>query len=424
VKVDYVEETAVKKALVFEIEPEVAAREIESRARKYAQKVRFPGFRPGKVPVSVVKQRLRQEVYGEAAEAIVNKVVFQELEGRGLKPVDAPHIQDLKMEDGEPMTFRAVFETLPIVELPDYQGLEVKSREPAVTEEDVDREVDRLREDNARFDPVEGRPAREGDWVLVDVAWKTDHGRTGRDEKTLLEVGSSDNHPDINGALIGLHAGGEKQISIEYPADNSNPELAGHRVDYTLALKAIKDKVVPAADDDFAKDLGELDTLALLRADIRRRLVEQDSRRADRELKEALIDALVARANFEVPESLVERHMTARAESAARGLAYQGVDPTKVGIDWRKYRESQREAATRGAKADILLDEIARRENIEASTEDVEAEVTRMAERAKRPREAVRASLEKEGEIAAIRARIREERTLDLLKAGARIERG
>ena len=126
-------------------------------------------------------------------------------------------------------------------------------------------------------------------------------------------------------------------------------------------------------------------------------------------------------ASFEVPEALVERHMTARTESAARGLAYQGVDPTKVGMDWKQYREAQREDSVKAAKADILLDEIARREGIEASDAEVDAEVSRYAETLKKSKESLRARMEKEGDLQALRARIREEKTLDLLKANARL---
>jgi trigger factor len=189
-----------------------------------------------------------------------------------------------------------------------------------------------------------------------------------------------------------------------------------------VTLKAIKTKVVPAADDEFAKDLGEFGSLAELRDAVRKRLQAVEDRRADREARNALVEALVARAGFEVPEALVERHMMARTENAARGLALQGIDPTKVGMDWRQYRDSQREESVKAAKADILLDEIARREGIEVLDAEVDAEVGRLAERMRRPKEAVRKQMEQEGDLGAVRARIREDKTLDLLKANARLD--
>ena len=191
---------------------------------------------------------------------------------------------------------------------------------------------------------------------------------------------------------------------------------------YNVTLKGVKTKVVPAADDEFAKDLGEFGSLAELRDKVRSQLSAAEERKIDRETKNALLEALVQRAGFEVPDALVERHMMARTENAARGLALQGLDPSKVGVDWEKYRDAQREESVKAAKADILLDEIARREGIEALDTEVDAEVARYAERVKKTRDAVRARMEKDGDLGPLRSRIREEKTLDLLKANARME--
>jgi trigger factor len=421
VKVEYNEETAVRKSLAFEIEPEVVEQEIETRAKHYAKRVKIPGFRPGKIPLEVIKKRFRGQVMEDVVETLVNKVVFEEIEGRGLRPLAAPKVEDLKIEENRPLTFRAVFETLPLVEVPDYRELEVKTGEVKVTEADVDREVDHLREGAARYDPVEDRPLREGDHAVLDIDYTRDDGTKKHDENVLVEVGSEANHVELNAALVGMSPGDRKTVKIAYDADAAGG-LAGRTVEYALALKALKAKVVPAADDEFAKDLGEFGSLAELRDRLRKQLESAEARRIDRETKERLVDALVARASFEVPEALVERHMLARTRGAAEGLARQGVDPRQAGIDWKQFHDSQREAAVRGAKADILLDEIARREGIEVGDAEVEAEVTRFAERMKRPREAVRQAMEKEGEIGALKARLREERTLDLLKAAAKME--
>ena len=422
-KVDYVEESPVKKALTFEVEPERVQQEIDTRARELARKVKLPGFRPGKVPVEVVKRRFHGEILGEVAEAIVNKVVFDELDGRGLKPLAPPKVQEVKLDAGQPMTFKAVFETLPLIELPDWRGLRVSAKGPNVTDEDVEKELDRLREEAARYDPVdEVRPTRAGDYVLLDLTWKPlDGGKGGHDENALIEIGNSGNHPDMNKGLEGLSQGETRDIEVAWGEDAA-PQIAGKTVRYTVTLKGLKRKVVPAKDDEFAKDLGEFDSLAALRDKIRAQLQSAEERRADRETKGALVAALVAKADFEVPEALVERHMTARTETLARGLAYQGIDPRRVGVNWRDYRESTREDSVKAAKADILLDEIARREGIEALESEVEGEVARLAERAGKSKDALRAQMAKEGDLAALAARIREEKTLDLVKSNASIE--
>jgi trigger factor len=218
-----------------------------------------------------------------------------------------------------------------------------------------------------------------------------------------------------------MSLGEAKDIDVTWGPDAA-PTVAGKTVRYAVKLKGLKRKVVPAADDEFAKDLGEFDSLAQLREKVRQQLLAAEERRADRELKAALVEALVAKASFDVPEALVEHHMTAHAESLARGLAYRGVDPRKVGVNWREYRESTREDSVKAAKADILLDEIAQREGLEVTEADLDAELGRLAARAGKSKEAVRRQMEKERELATLRGRIREEKTLDLLKANASIE--
>jgi trigger factor len=418
-KVEYNEESSVRKSLSFEIEPEVVEKEVEKRARDYARKVRIPGFRPGKVPPDVIKKRFRALVLEDAAEAIVNRVVFEELEGRGLRPLASPKVTDLKIDERQPMTFRAVFETLPLVELPEYRGLSVKARKAEVTDEQVDAELSRLREEAARYDPVEPRAVAAGDFAVLDVSFTTAEGRPRHDENVLVEVGAEDNHKELNAGLVGMSPGETRQMHVVQEAAQQSPPRAERAVDYTVTLKDIKKKVVPPADDEFAKDLGEFGSLAELRENVRQRLLAAEERKVEREVRNSLIEALVERATFEVPETLVDRHMNARTESAARGLVYQGIDPSKAGVDWKNYREAQRADSVKAAKADVLLDEIARREGIEALDADVDAEVGRLAERLRKPKETLRGQMEKEGDLTALRARIREDKTLDLLRADA-----
>lgn len=421
-QVDYIEETTVRKALAFEIEPEIIQAEIDRAAKALAKKAKIPGFRPGKIPANVVKRRFREDILSETAEVIVNKYVFKELDGRGLKPITQPRVEDLRIAEGEPMTFKAVFETLPIVEIPDWKGLRVSVKDANVSEEDVDQEVDRLREEAARYEPVDPRPTEKGDHVVVDLTWTPRDGSAGgRDEKAMIEIGHEGTHEDMNAALEGMSIDETKDVDVSWGPDAA-PAIAGKTVGYSMTLKGIKKKVVPEADDEFAKDLGEFDSLDALKERIRGQQQTQEDRRLERETRAALVEALVAKVSFEVPEALVEHHMTARTENLARGLAYQGLDPRKVDIDWRQYRESQRENSVKAARADILLDEIATHEGLEVADSEVEAEIARLAEGAGKSPEALKAQMEKEGDLVNVRGRIREEKTLDLLKANASIE--
>ena len=225
-KVEYVEETSVRKALAFEIEAETVAQEIEARAREYARKVKIPGFRPGKIPPSVVKQRLHGEILGDVAETIVNRVVFQEIEGRGLKPLAAPKVTELKIDENQPMTFRAVFETLPLVEVPDYKGL--AGQGPPSRGEG--RKTSRRRSTGCgrrtpASTPSKAGPSQRGDFVVVDLAWRPQGGgKGGRDENALIEVGGEGNHEDMNEALEGHVRGRDEGGRPHLPRRLPGPE--------------------------------------------------------------------------------------------------------------------------------------------------------------------------------------------------------
>ncbi len=424
-KVEYAEESSVRKSLSFEVEAELVEQELEQRARELARKVKLPGFRAGKVPAGVIRQRFKESLHEEAAEALINRLVFPELEGRGLKPVASPRVTELKIDDQAPMTFKVLIETLPLFELPDWRGLPARTRPVEVPDQELEKELQSLREQQARFEPVEGRPVQEGDHALCDVTWKpVGGGQGGRNEDALIEVGPETN-PALHDALLGMSPGETRQATYQPEAAEAEGGAEAGKpraVEYALTLKAIRTKVLPALDDEFAKDVGEFETLDDLRQDLRRRLREAEERRVDREVKSQLVTELCQRASFEVPEALVERHMTARTEEAARSLALRGIDPSKASVDWKQFREGTREQAREAAKADILLAEVARRENVEVPEQELEAELQRYARALRKPVEAVRAQMEKEGELHALRARMREERTLDLIKSSARLE--
>ena len=418
-KVDYVEETSVRKALTFEIDVETVNGEIDTRAREYSRRAKIPGFRPGKVPMRVIKERFRQQVLDDVAEKIVNKVVFEEIEGRGLKPIASPQIADLKVEEGAPMTFRAVFETLPLIDPPEYKGLEARGRHAVVSDEDIDKELEAARNQAARLEPIEDRPAEKGDFVVADTSWRpVDGGRTQRSENAVLEVGAEDNHEALNDALVGVEAGAERTVRLQMADDHPEAALAGKSVDYKFTVKAVKKKVLPDLDDEFAKDL-DFEDVAALREAVRQRNIAADERKIDREIKKELVDTLVTRSSFEVPEALVESHMTGLAENAARSLAASGIDPQKAGIDWRQYRDAQKEEARKAAKADILLDEIGRREGVEVLDAEMDTEIERLAQRMHKSKDALRAQMEKEGDLRALRSKLREVKILDLLKSSA-----
>ncbi|MBN2370015.1 MAG: trigger factor [Vicinamibacteria bacterium] len=419
-KVEYLDETAVRKTLDFEIPDEGFDREIDQRAREYARRLRLPGFRPGKVPLDVVKKRFRREILDEAAESIIRRVVPKEIGDRGFKPIGSPQVSDIRAEEHRPLRFRATFEILPTFELPDYRGLPVLCRQPRIADEDVDREIEKLRDRAASFEPIEDRGVDRGDFVLLHLTWSIEGGQPHREENALIQVDDPANHPDLTAALLGMNAGDSKRVVVQYSAEHDKPDMAGRKVEYAFSLKAIKRRRLPPIDDEFARDIGH-DDLDGLRASVSARLLNEDRQRVDHEIEQSLIAALVERGGFDLPDALVEAHMDVRTENAARTLAIGGVDPRQSGVDWRAYRETQRDAAVKSAKADIMLDAIARKESIDVLPGEVDAELTRIANHANSPKETLRRRMQASGDLAKLVSHLRRSKTLDLLKANARL---
>jgi trigger factor len=300
-------------------------------------------------------------------------------------------------------------------------------RKPSATVEDtaVDEVLERLRQRAARFEPVEGRPLAATDWATVDLERQAPGaGPAAEPEKhqdVTIDLSADANPPGFSEHLVGLDAGAQAVFSVHYPADHAVKDLAGQSVEYRVAVKAIKQRVVPALDDEFAKDMGSFDSLAALRDRVRQDLEHEAAHEADRALRGDLLADLAKRVPFAVPDALVEQELDRRVEEFARRLIEQQVDPRKAGVDWNEFRSAQRDAAVESVKAMVALDEIARREPVVVSDEDLAREIARFAERSGRTPEAVRAQVEKDNGLARLQGGLRREKTVDLLLANASI---
>jgi trigger factor len=285
-----------------------------------------------------------------------------------------------------------------------------------VAEEAVDHALQRLRERAARFEPVEGRGVADGDTVTVDLKRDTE---THQDVN--IELGAKANPPGFDEQLVGLEPGATKAFTIHYPADYAITELANSDVAYTVTVKAIRRRVLPELDDEFAKDLGEFATLDALRARVREDLEHEAKHAAERAVRGDLMKQLAARVPFEIPASLVERELDRRLEEFAHRLVDQGVDPRQAGVDWQAFRESQLQPARESVASAIVLDEVARRERVEVTEAEIEQEIARYAERSGRTPAAVRAALEKEGGLARVHGGLRREKSIDFVMSRATI---
>lgn len=426
-KNELIDVTETQKNLVIEIASEVVDAEIDRVTRDYSRAARVPGFRPGKVPPKVVRQRFRDQILHEVAHGLVPRAVDEALRARGVEPVDTPNIRDVVVEEGRPLTFTASFETVPPIDPGDYSALALRRRPATVEPAAIEQALAQLRERAARYEPVEGRGVEAGDTLSVDLA-RTPIGADGapagdaeRHEDVSVEIGAPANPPGFDAEILGLHPGSTTQFRLTYPADYAITELAGTTIEYAVRVTAIRRRVVPDLDDALAKDLGDFETLEALRARVEQDLLAQARHEAEHELRGDLLKQLAGRVTFEVPSSLLEREVDRRVEDFVRRLIEQQLDPMRTNVNWEEFRERQRGPAEDAVKGALVLDEVARRESIVVTEADLDAEVTRYAERTARAAAAVRARLEKEGGLARLAAGLRREKTIDFVLARATI---
>jgi trigger factor len=420
-KTEFVDVNETRKNVRVEIPSDVVDAEIERVALGYSRTARVPGFRPGKTPPRVIKQRFKDQILHDVAQDLIPRVVGDVLRERGVEPVDTPDVRDVTIEVGRPLTFTASFDTVPAFEPGDYSTIALRRPSSTVADEAVADALERLRQRAGRFEPVEGRGLEHGDTALVDLERREANGKADTHRGVSVELGSTANPPGFDQELVGLEPGASKTFTIHFPADYPSAELAGTDMTYTVTVHGIKKRVVPALDDEFAKDLGEFDSLDALRLRVRADLEHEARHSAEREMRAELMKQLAARVPFDVPVSLVERELDRRIEDFARRLMEQQVDPREAGIDWNAFRESQRDVAREAVGGALALDEVARREGLEVSGEEVEREIARYGERTGRTPTAVRARLEKEGGLSHIYSGLRREKSIDFLMARATI---
>ncbi|MEI6668963.1 MAG: trigger factor [Acidobacteriota bacterium] len=423
-KTEFVEVSDTQKRLTVEIPAEAVDAEIARVTATLSRRAKIPGFRQGKVPANVVWQRFKDDILHEVAQHLVPEALGLALRERALEPVATPDVTDVVVNALQPLSFTATFETVPAFDPGEYRGIALTKKAAVVDDAAVDEALDRLRQRGARFEPVEDRPLALHDWATVHLVRDVPAGTAGKPDheshdNVTIELGAAANPPGFDDHLDGLEVGQTRTFSVHYPADFAAAELAGTSVEYTVTLKGIKRRVVPALDDDFAKDLGAFETLADLRERVRHDLQHEATHESDREVRDALLGNLATRVSFEVPASLVEQELDRRIDEFARRLVDQKIDPNKAGIDWQQFRDGQRDSAVEAVKSTVALDEIARRESLTVGDEDVESELQRYAESSGRSAASVRAHLSKDDGLGRLRTGMRRERTLDFLLANA-----
>jgi trigger factor len=406
------------REIEVEVPAEVVTRETGVVIERFQKHARLPGFRKGKVPASVVRQRFPEDIRSEVVEALVPRYFRQEVEKRGLQPVSQPRVSDLKVADGEPLRFKASFEIMPVIQVSGYEELRAERADTSVSDQEVDEALSKLREQHATYSAVDDRELRDGDFAQASLVGtpQSAEGKPVTMDDVLVEIGGATTVREFSENLRGARPGEERRFEVTYPTDFSDQRLAGRKLAYAISVKAIKQKALPELNDDFAKEAGNFQSLDELKGKIREQLEAEKEHAAEHAAKDKLVEELVRRNDFPIPEALVDRQVDVRLERGLRALAAQGMRTEDMKkMDFSRLRAGQREAALRDVKVSLILDRIADQEKIEVTDEEVNQEIDSLAKQMQQTAEAVRARLTRDGALDRIRNRIRNEKTLDFL---------
>jgi len=411
-----------KHQLEITVPVDEITRETDRVVANIQQKVRLPGFRPGKAPANLIRTKFAHQVREDVLENLLPKYFNKKVQEEDLHVVGQPNVKDVQFKEGEPLTFKAEFEVAPIIELGEYRGVTTHYAEPQVADEDIDKRLSEIQEQKAEFVNAEPRPAADGDYAVVSLDSLAGVSEAIHQDEMVLHVGDPDTLPAFTEALRGMSPEDEKEFDVTYPADYGQEKLAGNTVRFRMKLKTIRTKELPELNDEFAQDLGDYPSLNDLRDAIRKAIFQEREFAAQQKAKDELLDRLIESHDFPVPEAYVERQIEAQLSQQFKDLADRGVDVAKLKIDWSKLKDSQRAKALHDVKGSLLIDKIAETEAIHATNDEVDHEVQRIAKHEREPVAATRKKLEKEGIIGRIAYRIRGEKTLNFLFEHARKE--
>jgi len=416
---------ALVEGCKYSLEISVPLDEVESETGKvvssFQAKAKLPGFRPGKAPASLIRKQFQGDIRQKVLENLIPRHLQKRVKEEDLHVVGRPDITKVKFDDGAPLEFTAELEVSPEIELQEYKDLTVPYHEPEVSDEDIAQRLESIRQRKAEYINIDPRPLEDGDFALVSLATVGGvEGDAVKQDELMIEIGGSETVQGFSEGLRGASPGEDREFDVSYPEDYGQAKLAGRTVRFHSNVKGIRRKELPEVNDEFAKDLGDYQSLEELKETIRKTIFSERQYEGQQEAKNKLVDSLVDLHNFPVPEAYVDRQIQTRAEQLLQTMESQGADIKNMKLDWQKIKESLREKAVREVKASLLLGKIAERESIAPTQAEVDREVERIARQNREPLAAVKFRMEKDGSMNRIAAHIQTDKTLNFLFEHAR----
>jgi trigger factor len=423
-KVQVEELSPIEKKLSIEVENSRVAEELTRAYTALGKQVKLPGFRPGKVPRRILEQRYREQVENEVFQRLVQSAWQEAVREHQVEQVGTPQItQSSSIKADAPFSFEARVEVKPRVEARDYTGLELPRTDTSVSDQEEDERLEQMRQSMARLEPIEGRDvAQAGDFATVDYEASIDGnpfpGRKAED--VTVELAPGELVESNVAALEGTRVGETRELDYTFPSDYRVEDVKGKTARFKFELKGLKKKVTPELNDELAKESGEAQSLDELRGKIRSELEQSKRNKARTDERDALLKALIARNDFEVPRSMVDRTIDNMLESRLSAMARMGMDPRRLNLDLSKLREDFREEATQEVKGALLIESISQKESIQVSDQDLDKKIADLAVEAKQPVSVVQNYFKGPEERKGLSYRLREEKTIEFLKAQAK----
>ncbi len=407
--------------LTVEVPPDEFGKDLDRAYRKIAQEIKIPGFRKGKVPKQVIDAQLgREAVVGEFLEDSVPVYYRQALREHDLAPIADPDIDLGELEEGRPLVFTAVVEVRPrlTLEESDYKGIAVERPEIEISDEDVERFLDSLRDRFAELETV-GRPARSGDYAVIDIRATVHDEEIPEATKPdyLYAAGSGEFGEKFDAELEGKRAG--EILAFNDTLGPGAGERAGEEVSFRVLVKEVKGKKLPAADDEFAKVASEFDTLDELRQNIREQLAQSRDRAADADVRDRVLEQLISSVEVDLPDTLVDEEVEHRVAHAGERAQQAGMTLPQLleaqGMDELTFRSEARDHAIRAIKADLALESVARQEDLQVSEEEIGREISALASALGREPKELAKSMTRSGQVVSLAGDIIRSKALDIL---------
>lgn len=409
----------VKKIIHFEIPWEDVDKHIHTTVHQISRSARIPGFRPGKAPESLIRSRFAQQIKEEIINHLVPEAYKEALTENKFDIISEPSLHDVMYSEGSPFLFKVTIEIRPKIELKEYKGIELKAEKFEVKEEEVAKVLKNYQEQAAELIPLTDTPGAAGHYLRTHVKafLKGEEKRQKPlfDNKTLIEVGASENHPAFNEHLLGKNAGETVEFDAEYPEDTKEKAIAGKTVHYHLFVESVNEKKMASLDDEFAKDLGDFVSLDDLKEKIRKDVYNWKQSDQRGKLGEDVVKALADRNPFEVPEGLVKKETESLLHHYAHTLQKRGVNLKDAKVDWTQIQGQLSRQAEQNIRVSLLVNEIADVEKVEVTEEDIDKEISKLADQRRRAPEAVKAELVKEDKMDSLKDRVRFSKTIDFL---------